>query len=131
MRRWVWLIGLCGLAGVSVGHAGPVDGTRGSYETISAGSVVGGEMVPGQYSVQKTFRAGERACVLVIGDHKPVVDLTVTIYDAAGQVVVQDRGKGGTGDFVAAIWYPPRTADYRIEVLSPGTDFNKCYIAIK
>ena len=131
MRRWTWTVGLLGLVGVSVGHAMPVDGTRGRYETIPASSNLGGETVPGQFSEKKTFRGGERACVFVIGDHQPVVELTVTIYDAAGKVVAQDKGQGAAADFVAAIWYPPRTAEYRIEVLSPGKEFNKCYIAIK
>ena len=131
MRRWVALLGLAVLAVGPAGHAGPVDGPRGFYEQVPAGSILGGERSPGVYSVVKTFRGGERAAVHAIGDHQPVVDLTVNVYDKDNRLVATDTGRGAVGDLVAVVWYPPRTAPYRIEVLSPGPIANKCFIVIK
>jgi hypothetical protein len=77
---------------------------------------------------EKEFRGGERACVIVKGDHKPVVDLSVSVYDQKGNLIAKDDAGG---DFVTAIWYPPRDAIYRIDIVNPGADYNDCYISLK
>jgi hypothetical protein len=77
---------------------------------------------------EKEFRGGERACVIVRGDHKPVVDLSVAIYDQNGNLIAKDDAGG---DFVAAIWYPPRDATYRVDIVNPGAEYNDCYISLK
>ena len=84
------------------------------------------------FTTTKTFRGGERACVLVIGDHKEAAPLEVTVFDAQGATVASDKTANKlVGDFVGVIWYPPRDGDYRIEVRSPSGALNKCYVAIK
>jgi hypothetical protein len=77
---------------------------------------------------QGEFRAGQRACVIVMGDHDPVVNLGLFVYDANGNLVARDEGGG---DFVAVIWYPPRTATYRVKLKNPGTEWNKCWVSVQ
>lgn len=62
--------------------------------------------------IRDTFLANERACVMLEGDHKPPMNLTVKIFDHDGKLVAQDTGP----DYVAVTWYPPRTEEYTIEV---------------
>lgn len=81
----------------------------------------------GSREVVETFRGGQRACVIVEGDHKPVVDLKVEVFDKAGNLVARDEG----GDFVSAIWYPPRDAEYRIQIHNSGEEYNDCYVVLK
>jgi hypothetical protein len=78
--------------------------------------------------IDKEFRGGERACVIVKGDHDPVVDLELSVYDQKGNLVAEDKGGG---DFVAVIWYPPRNAVYRIQIVNPGQAYNDLYISLK
>jgi hypothetical protein len=74
------------------------------------------------------FKGGERACVIVMGDHNPIVDLVLEIRDAEEQVVAKyDRG----GDIGAAIWYPPRDGRYSIHLYNPGKEYNEVYVVIK
>jgi hypothetical protein len=82
----------------------------------------------GKKAVRADFHGGERACVIVKGDHKPVVDLRLSVYDKKGNLVAKDEGGG---DYVAAIWYPPRDAEYRIEIFNPGKEYNDCYVSFK
>src|ERR1700736_1718147 len=52
-----------------------------------------------------TFVANERACVVVEGDHKPPMNLTLEVYDSKKNLVAKDTGL----DFAAVVWYPTRT----------------------
>jgi hypothetical protein len=124
MVRVLFPVGLLILALVPPGRGGPVDGTSWSTQRVPGGD-------PGTLQFSKAFVAGQRACVIVIGDHKPVVDVEIKVYDAKGKVVAEDRGQDPARDFVAAIWYPPRQETYRIEVRSYGKDYNDCSIAVK
>ena len=83
---------------------------------------------PGTYVLQEKFRGGQRACVIVEGDHKPVVDLEIVVYDVKNRMVAHDKGDG---DIIAAIWYPPRDAEYKIEIRNPGQDYNAVYVVVK
>ncbi len=91
---------------------------------------LGRQRIPerGRVRFEGEFRAGERACVIVKGDHDPVVDLGLYVYDEKGELVTKDENGG---DFVAVIWYPPRDAKYRVEIANPGQTFNDCYISLK
>jgi hypothetical protein len=101
-----------------------------------AGSPVEGKLSLGRQRIperarariDKEFRGGERACVIVKGDHEPVVDLELSVYDDRGKLVAEDKAGG---DFVAVIWYPPRDAVYRIEFFNPGAAYNDLYISLK
>jgi hypothetical protein len=113
----------CLFAVTSLSSAGPVDGPSYDEKNISKG---------GQLEIVKTFAAGKRACVLVIGDHNPIQQLTVTVYDKQGKVVARDEGQGEKSmDFVTAVWYPPREQSYRIVIQNGDRDYNVCKIAIK
>jgi hypothetical protein len=108
------------IAAATSGNTSPVDGKQalGRARIEAADHLV----------FEKEFRGGERACVIVKGDHEPVVDLSLSVYDAKGVLVARDAG---AGDYVAVIWYPPRDARFRIEIVNPGTQFNQCYISLK
>jgi len=104
---------------VAVGHGSPLTGKRAFEERI------GGQ---DNFILREKFRGGQRACVIVRGDHEPIVNLVLSVYDAKDQLVAEDRGGG---DYVAVIWYPPRDALYKIKVHNPGVDHNVCYISLK
>lgn len=133
MRRIVFL-GVFALLGlVPVGVGSPVEGPSGASKRVPAGTVgEGGKITePGILEFSKVYAAGQRACVIVIGDHDPVVDVEIKVYDSKNNLIVQDRGQGPAQDFAAVMWYPPRQETYRVAVHSYGKEFNKCYIAIK
>lgn len=84
------------------------------------------------WSQSRTFRGGERAAVLAIGDHdEPGVHLHVAVFDAKGGLIAEDKGTELASDYVGLVWYPPRDGDYRIVVRHSGADTNKIYVAIK
>lgn len=87
----------------------------------------------GLWKKTRTFRGGERAAVLAIGNHEePGVQVHVAVFDAKGVLVAEDKGESElAGDFVGVVWYPPRDGDYRIEVRHSGSSANNVYIAIK
>ena len=83
------------------------------------------------------FRGGRRACVIVVGDHKPIVPVVLEIHDEKGNLIGRSEpGKGventkaAGNDVCAVIWYPPRDAYYRITIHNSGREFNKCWVAI-
>jgi hypothetical protein len=81
------------------------------------------------WSKTNTFRGGERASVMAIGDPKQAgVKLRVAVYDAKGTLIAEDKGES---DFVGLVWYPPRDGDYRVDVSHNGADVNNVYVAIK
>jgi hypothetical protein len=119
--RWVVFAGLVagGLFWGGPGRAGPKDGNIGTYIKVEAG---------GKRSLKVRFKGNERACVIFIGDHDPVVDLAVYVFDEKGKLVTKDDPGG---DFCAAIWYPPREGVYAIQVENRGNVWNKCWLAVK
>src|SRR5437764_1261501 len=70
------------------------------------------------YTFTDTFRGNERACIVIEGDHKPVMDLKVTVRDELNNVVAQDLAGG---DFVSAIWYPTQTQRYTVTITGNGS----------
>jgi hypothetical protein len=109
------------MAWVTLGNASPVAGGLGKYIKLDGQS-------KGRIKEPILFKGGERACVILIGDHDPSVPLAVSIYDEENNLVVRDDP--GI-DFCAAIWYPPRDGHYYIEVENRGVQWNKCWIAVK
>ena len=132
MRCVLFAVGLAMLALAPLGQGAPVNGTSWAYEKVTAGTIRDGVVSePGCLHFNKTYVAGQRACVVVIGDHDPIVDVEVKVYDAKSNLVAHDRGDGSARDFAAVMWYPPRQEAYRIEVCSFGKDYNKCSVAFK
>jgi len=121
--RYLVIAGLLGtaLAWASLGKAGPVHGGVGQYITLDGGATA-------PLSEPVMFRGGQRACVILIGDHDPPVPLSVRIYDEEKNLVVEDAP--GL-DYCAAIWYPPRDGAYYIELHNGGEQWNRCWLAIK
>jgi hypothetical protein len=129
MQRFFALASVMMMLSFGFGHGEPVRGSRGFVQRLG-GAALGndGKLAPGTADFQEAFRGGRRACVIVKGDHRPVVDLALSVYDANGRLVAKDEGRG---DFVAAVWYPPRDATYRIVIHNPGKEYNDCYIVVK
>lgn len=124
MRRILILAFVCSLALTPIGVSSPIDGAWSNRVDITASDT---------WKTTRVFRAGERAGIMVIGDHqKEIPNLEVSVYDKKGNLIVEDKGVGVlVGDFAAVIWYPPRDGEYRIEVRNPGKLPNRCYISIK
>jgi hypothetical protein len=80
------------------------------------------------YEFKDIFRANQRASVIVEGDHNPVMNLTLKVFDPAGNLVAADTAGG---DMVAVSWYPPRTQEYRISISGDGQEFNALEIFVK
>src|SRR5690349_10098846 len=130
MLRAISFGGVLLLALVTLGHTAPVTGPE-----HLVGKRVGAQ---GSTEILREFAGGERACVIAIGDHKPVVPLKIVVLDEANRVVAQDEGtdtrigeQAGNADYVAVIWYPPRRGTYRIVIQNAGVEYNDLYIAIK
>lgn len=83
---------------------------------------------PGIWERKIKFVGGERACVIIQGDHKPIVDVGIEIQDATGRVVAKDTGKG---DLAAVVWYPPEDGEYNIVVKNPNRLENDCFVMIR
>jgi hypothetical protein len=76
------------------------------------------------------LEAGRRACVILVGDHNPVQDLTIEVRDSAGNVVARGGGKG-QGDMVAAMIYPERTGEFSLFARNGDQEYNMCILAVK
>jgi hypothetical protein len=98
---------------------------------ILAAAGTGSELISVEWQVRigagssadttKRFRGGERACVIVVGDHQPRSPTEVRVYDARKRLVSESKSNTDT---VAVIWYPAETAEYRIEILNRGGEYN-------
>jgi hypothetical protein len=120
------------LGWVAVGSGAPLEGPSGATKRVPQGRPgEGGKFEPGTLEFSKDFAAGQRACVIAVGDHKPVVDVEIQVYDSKQNLIAQDKGQEPAKDFAAVIWYPPTQENYRIVVLSYGKEYNEVYIAIK
>jgi hypothetical protein len=125
MKRWAAVLG-CVLGGVlllrSLGEASPVDG-RPSPTKIRVGA-------HSRKAILKDamFKGGERACVIVEGDHEPVINLVLEVRDARGKVVARDSGGG---DICAVIWYPPRTGAYTVWLENNQNEYNDVTLVVQ
>ena len=121
MKRTVFLLAcLLLFLWTALGSSSPLTGKR----NLGRKKIEGSDFI----FFKEKFRGGERACVLVKGDHDPVVDLSVAVYDEKDRLVVQDNAGG---EYVAAIWYPPRDAVYKVKIINSGAQHNMCYISLK
>jgi hypothetical protein len=120
--RWLGIVGLLVAAVALVGRAGagPVEGSRGQYVKIEKGEKK-------QFGPER-FKGGERACVILKGDHDPVMDLAIIVRDENGRVVAEDEAGG---DICAVVWYPAVTASYTIVIENRGGVWNKCWFVMK
>jgi hypothetical protein len=129
MWRWTSIVVL-GIVLLSVGGAlsSPVKGQRRQPHDEGAKNRRG-RLEPGvPYNFREAFYGNQRACVMVEGDHNPVMNLKLVVRDAKGNVVAEDRGPG---DFVAVSWYPPRTQLYLISITGDGDVVNLIDVVVK
>lgn len=111
-----------------LGSAGPVPTAVANYRKVRARTTE---------VIKLKFEGGQRACVIAMGDHDPVVPVTIEVYDADGKLVVSDNPATTVpppavgADLAAAFWYPPRDAEYTIKVTNHGGEWNKVWIAVR
>jgi hypothetical protein len=131
------LVGITGLLYAGLGEAGSVKGP------VAFGAKIGpkGTLILSKANAGDLtkFKGGRRACVIVKGDHNPIVPVTVEILDEKDNVVARDDPAAGAtspgakgNDLAAVIWYPPRDGHYRIRIHNHGVEiYNDCYIVIQ
>jgi len=127
MKKLIWLL-LLPLVGALhvVAQGGPFRGPYVMEPRVKVPAAVGAN--PGVHVLKEKFRGGQRACVIALGSHEPVVALELVVYDAKDRIVDQDKGEG---DSITAIWYPPRDGEYKIEIRNPGNNENTVYVVVK
>jgi hypothetical protein len=140
----------CALLAVTAGvllcaesQGGSVRGAFGSYIRVEANAAftldkntrMGEQGLP--LGDRLKFRGGQRATVIVVGDHDPIVPVILEVYDDKGKLVARDEPARGSAsakakgnDVCAVVWYPPRDSYYAIKIRNLGKDFNKCWVAI-
>src|SRR5439155_8199562 len=128
MRKTAMLVVGALLLGVAPAASSPVPGHRREPMPAQDGQQKKAVLYPDRsYTFTDTFRANERACIIVEGDHEPVMDLKITVTDQQKNVVAQDTAGG---DFVSAIWYPPRQERYTITITGNGNGENHLHIVV-
>src|SRR5439155_17224830 len=129
MRKTAMLVVGALLLGVAPAASSPVQGHRREPMPAQDGQQKKAVLYPDRsYTFTDTFRANERACIIVEGDHEPPMDLKIVVQDSQQNVVAQDTSGG---DFVSAIWYPPRQQQYTITITGNGSVENYLYIVVK
>lgn len=109
-----WQMAAFGCVLASALQAGPVGGpTARELRLLPAGDT------PYAVEFALKFTAGQRACIIVRGDHKPPVPLEIAVYGSDAQLVAEDKSDQ---DILAAIWTPARTGEYRVVLRNYGRD---------
>lgn len=111
--------------------AGALKGVVSDNNVMLPGTAQGGGptgVIPGQLRITERFAGGERASVILRGDHDPVEDLTIEVYDENNNLVAKDDGRG---DYATVVWYPPEDGNYTIVLKHDLAQFNKCFLVIK
>jgi hypothetical protein len=122
------LVAVLGALLLSVGLAGGSP-LKGHYREPYLYQKKRGRLKPNlPYEFRDNFRANQRACVIVEGDHEPVMNLKMIVKDRSGNIVAQDNGPG---DVLSAIWYPPRTQEYVVTITGDGNEVNLLDIVVK
>jgi len=126
--------------GVAIG--GPTQGTINRNDNHNNEVRVPSSKEPGVPGENDEFviecRANQRTSILIRGDHAPVTELEVLVYEMAGdkaegKLVARDKG---TGDLIGTVWIPAKTGQYRIVIRNPApfsqeNPYNRCYVTIK
>jgi hypothetical protein len=99
---------------------------------VAAGSAFGTTLRQarrvGEFGVTQfthTFKGGGRACVVAVGDHRPPSPAEIRVFDAKNVLVAEAHADTDTA---AVIWYPPVTAEYRVEIRNLGGEYNDMMI---
>lgn len=127
---------------LGVAFAGPTQGTINRNDNHNNEVRVPSSKEPGIPGENDEFviecRANQQTSILIRGDHAPVTDLEVLVYELSadkgeGKLVARDKG---TGDLIGTVWIPAKTAQYRIVIRNPApfseqNPYNRCYVTIK
>jgi hypothetical protein len=131
-------VGLAVLLWGRLGEAGPVPGNAVLKPRVDGNSEITIDKGSRSVGEHTKFKGGQRACVIVMGNHDPVMPVVLEIHDDQGNLVGRDTPAAGVGDpkakgndVCAVIWYPPRDGYYRITVKNQGERRNVCWMAIK
>ncbi|MEI7685111.1 MAG: hypothetical protein WCL32_08800 [Planctomycetota bacterium] len=135
MTSKIAALSLMAALAMGVASAGPVSGPKSTKFEVPASKEEG---VPGENDYLVECRGNEKTSVIVQGDHDPVADLELLVYEVLGnnkdQLVARDVG---ARDILGVIFTPPRTGMYRVVVRNPSryearsNPFNRCYLSIK
>jgi hypothetical protein len=122
MRRLTFLCGLLLVACATGGSGAPVKGPYPkSKQVVEAYGV---------RTYAETFKAGERASIVVVGNGATYLGLYV--HDEGGNCVAwDDKGDYPNRDDLAVQWFPPKAARYTIEVRNFGPSPNTFEMAIR
>ncbi len=122
MHRLAAGIAVLFLAFVSICAAGPLSGGFATQEKV------GGD----PWKTTQRFRGGERAAVLVANKSDKSSHFHITIYDAKGNLVAEDKNpEPSQEDLVSVFWYPPRDGEYRVEIRNLEGRINGCFVTFK
>src|ERR1700722_16281029 len=94
--RWMLLPGVFLLGAMlwpTVLTSGPIDGTK-RWPNRDRGRIRIPAGTPGVREITERFAGGDRACVILVGDHNPPGDLGIEVYDQDNRLVAKDDGKG-------------------------------------
>jgi hypothetical protein len=121
MMRALVVAGMIAIGVAAVLRAEPVGGPQ-YVEAFRVPATKGSEI--GEAEQVFRFEGGKPARVILIGDHNPVADLEIFVFEVSekgvdGKLVAHDGGPE-QGDRLGVVWYPPRTGNYRIVVRNPA-----------
>jgi hypothetical protein len=121
MMRAMAVAGMIVIGAGAMLRAGPVGGPQ-YIQQFKVPATKGSEI--GEADQVFRFEGGKPARVILVGDHKPVADLEIFVFEVSekgvdGKLVAHDGGPE-QGDRLGVVWYPPRTGNYRIVVRNPA-----------
>jgi hypothetical protein len=118
MRWIVALLLMIGVLGPAL-YSAPVDGVIAKQLEVPANG----------WTATMRFRGGERASVQIAPLQGTKGSIEITVHDAKGNKIAEDKGRPDSPDFAAVFWYPPRDGEYRITITSTRAD--TFYVAIR
>lgn len=118
---------LLGIAGVS---AGPAKGRIvEQFKAPQAVKQTDGEVSGEEQRVEVECEGGRRTVAFVLGDHQPVVPVSIQVLDSQNRLVAEHRPNRDVG---AVVWYPERRARYTIAVKNLGTTtYNQLTVIVR
>jgi hypothetical protein len=120
-----WLVAL-----LSLFSAALLIGPRLSSAPIEGDTAIGIKVPDESWTATKRFRGGERACVQIApAEGTTGAAVAITIHDANGKKVAEDKARPEAPSFAAVFWYPPRDGDYKITISASRSDI--VYVAIR
>ncbi len=119
MARYLWCVPILLLVAAGAGDGTPVKGAR---------TMEGVRIAPGRtWSSRIATKAAAGLASSPWATIGRPVNIGIVVYDEANQRVTEDQGI----DYAAVIWYPPRSAKYKVVVSNSGAEYNEIYLVFK